>query len=150
MAKYSQAHPVASAELPRNPRHFISSRDPIPGKYLRGGSLVAKTENNSGDEVRRFTISSSLPRIRWGFASTRGSSFRVYGVGGRHITAEFLLKLLTFHLHKLLLGIRRIEKRASARASASEVLPRKLPRAQREALFGSCPQPVSDVIAGSS
>ena len=42
--------------------------------------------------------------------------------GGGHITAEFLLKVRSFHLHKLLLGIRRIAKRASARASASEVL----------------------------
>ena len=50
------------------------------------------------------------------------------GVGVSHTTAEFILKLRTFHLHKLLLGIRRIEKKgfrksfrkrsASAKASA--------------------------------
>ena len=61
VAKYSQTHPVASAELPRNPRHDVSSRDPIPGKYLRGGSLFARTENNSSDEARGIVAASPAP-----------------------------------------------------------------------------------------
>ena len=67
-----------------------------------------------------------------------------------HITAEFLPKFRIFHLHKLLLGIRRMETRASARASASKVFPRKFPRSSARKVgttFQKLLGPVSDIFA---
>ena len=73
------------------------------------------------------------------------------GVGGKHIMAQFLLKSLTFHLHKLLLGIRRIEKKLPLpQAKCFRKSFRDLPLAKWEPLLGSCRQPVSDVISVSN
>ena len=72
-------------ELPRNPCHDVSSRDPIPGKYLRGGSLIARRENNSSDEVPGIGAASPAPCPEFVRAlQVQGifiSGFRVLGGG---------------------------------------------------------------------
>ena len=98
------------------------------------GPIKDKCINFMG--TRKLPLASPLRRLVAGFPTLcfRGL-FR----------KRFRLKCFRGAFAKGILKIKK--KRASARASAGEVLPRNLPRAQWEALLRICCRPISEVIS---